>query len=149
MYLWAIYIFPRSVHLFSCSRLGRPTVGIYESLKETLMQELELRLRCFISGNICFEFSVQCLCSVLFAGANPSPVHLFLEVWHNLKKEFKESPLLLFCCTFVCIRTQVCCWLHCMVICQFATVFCFLTSDVHNVFSVLYSGKELFYWFYS
>ncbi len=42
--------------------------------------------------------------SVLFAGPNPSPVHLFLEVWSNLKKEFKESPLLLFLYTFVCIR---------------------------------------------
>jgi hypothetical protein len=25
MYLWAIYILPRSVHLFSCSKIGRPT----------------------------------------------------------------------------------------------------------------------------
>jgi hypothetical protein len=64
MFLWAIYIFPRSVHLFSCSRKGRPTVGIHKSLTETWRYELGLRMRSFISGNICFEFSVYRLCSV-------------------------------------------------------------------------------------
>jgi hypothetical protein len=29
MRLWVIYIFPRSVHIFFCSRIGRPTGGIY------------------------------------------------------------------------------------------------------------------------
>ncbi len=29
MCLWAIYILPRSAHLFSCSRIGRPIRGIY------------------------------------------------------------------------------------------------------------------------
>ncbi len=29
MYLWAIYIFPGSVCLFGCSKIGRPTLGIY------------------------------------------------------------------------------------------------------------------------
>jgi hypothetical protein len=33
MCLWAIYLFPRSAHLFSCSRIGRPVRGIYKSLK--------------------------------------------------------------------------------------------------------------------
>jgi hypothetical protein len=28
MCLWAIYVFPRSAHLFSCSRIGRPIRGI-------------------------------------------------------------------------------------------------------------------------
>ncbi len=42
MCLWAIYIFPRSAHLFSCSRIGRLTRGIHKSLTETWMQELGL-----------------------------------------------------------------------------------------------------------
>jgi hypothetical protein len=32
MCLRAIYILPRSVHLFSCSKIGRPIMGIYKSL---------------------------------------------------------------------------------------------------------------------
>ncbi len=62
--LWAIYIFSGSVHLFSCSRIGRPIVGIYKSLKDAWMWKLGLRPHNSFSGNACFEFSVLCLCSV-------------------------------------------------------------------------------------
>ncbi len=41
-----------------------PIVGIYKSLTDTRMGELGTRPHSFISGNICFEFSVQCICSV-------------------------------------------------------------------------------------
>ncbi len=51
MYLWAIYMLPRSVHLFYCSKIGGPIVGINKSLTDTWMQELGARPRSFLSGN--------------------------------------------------------------------------------------------------
>ncbi len=56
-----LYTFPGSVHIFPCCRLGRSTVGI--SLTDTWMWKLGLRPHNSFSGNICFEFSVLCLCS--------------------------------------------------------------------------------------
>ncbi len=44
-------VFPRSVHLFCCSKISRIGLGT--------------RSRIFISGNICFELSVKCLCSAV------------------------------------------------------------------------------------
>ncbi len=66
MCLWAIYIFPGSVNISSCSRIGRPSIGICISFTDTWMWKLGLRLRNSFSGNICFQFSVLCLCSVLY-----------------------------------------------------------------------------------
>ncbi len=63
MCLWAIYIFPGSIHIFSCSRIGRSIVGIYKSLTDTWMWKLGLGARNSFSGNICFKFSVLVLCS--------------------------------------------------------------------------------------
>ncbi len=34
MCLWAIYIFPGSVHIFPCSRIDRPILEIYKSLTD-------------------------------------------------------------------------------------------------------------------
>ncbi len=42
------------------SKIGGQIVGIYKSLTDTWTQTLGTRPHSFISGNICFEFSVQC-----------------------------------------------------------------------------------------
>ncbi len=64
MCLWAIYTYiPRIGPHISSSRKGRPIVGIYNSLIDTWMWKLGLRLQYSFSGNICFKFSAFCLCS--------------------------------------------------------------------------------------
>jgi hypothetical protein len=64
-----IYIFPRLVHIYTCSRIGRPILGIYKSLTDTWIWKWGLRLRYSCSGNIGLEFLVLCLCIV----ARPPP----------------------------------------------------------------------------
>ncbi len=64
MCLWAFYIFPGSVHLFTCCRVGKSIVGIYESLTDTWMWKLGLWPSNSFSGNSCFEFSLLFLCSL-------------------------------------------------------------------------------------
>jgi hypothetical protein len=62
MFLCAIYIFPRSVCLFCCRKIGVPIVGIYKSLTETWMWILGLRpCSSSCSGNTKIEISLQCL----------------------------------------------------------------------------------------
>jgi hypothetical protein len=73
MCLWAYYIFPGSVHILSCSRIGRALLGIYKSLTDIWMWKLGLWRRNSFSGNICFKFSVLCFCS---AGCRP---HVLLQ----------------------------------------------------------------------
>ncbi len=58
MFLWAIYIFPGSIHLFCCSNIGRPILGIYKLLTDRWIGNKPAQIHFW---NICFEFSVQCL----------------------------------------------------------------------------------------
>ncbi len=51
MYLWPIYIFPASVCLFGCSKIGRCILEIYKSLTDTWMWKLGDRNLYFCFGN--------------------------------------------------------------------------------------------------
>ncbi len=66
LYLWAIYIFPRSAHLFSCSTIHRQTDR--ENI-QIAHRNINVGTRTsaaqFHFGNVCFEFSVYWLCSAL------------------------------------------------------------------------------------
>ncbi len=59
-----LYI-PRIGPHISCSRIGRSIVGNYKSLTDTRMWKLGLWPRNSFPWNICFEFSVLVLCSVV------------------------------------------------------------------------------------
>ncbi len=63
--LWAIYVFPGSVHIFpTAEKADTSWEYMYNSLTDTWMWKLGLTPRYSFSGNICFEISVFCLCSV-------------------------------------------------------------------------------------
>ncbi len=56
---------PRIGPHISCSRIARLIMGIYKSLTDTWMWKFGLLPCNSFSGNICFEFSVFVLCSVV------------------------------------------------------------------------------------
>ncbi len=84
---------PRSGLHISSSRTGRPIVGIYKSLPDAWMWKLGLRPRYSYSGNICFEISVICLCSV--AGTVVSECAMIGENYNQ-----QTVPLILLAATF-------------------------------------------------
>ncbi len=63
-----IYCISRIGSNIFCSRTDRSIVGIYKALSDTWMWKLGLRPHNFFSGNIYFEFSVLCICSVSWNG---------------------------------------------------------------------------------
>ncbi len=83
MCLWAIYVFPGLVRIFSCSRKGKSTLGIYKSLTDNWKWKLGLKPRNFFSGNICLEFLVLCLCSAV-SGSGSKTQRLFDLKWKKL-----------------------------------------------------------------
>jgi hypothetical protein len=66
---------PISSHI-SYSRIGRQILGIYKSLTGTWMWKLGLEPHNSFSRNICFKFSISCLCGVC--------THTWMTFWHSL-----------------------------------------------------------------
>ncbi len=95
MCLWAIYILPGSVHIFSYSKIGRPILGIYKSLRH-MNVETELRPHNAFSGNICYEFSVLYLCSVAY---------LALRHFYGKPCLFELESML---AVFICVNLRGC-----------------------------------------
>ncbi len=60
LWLWANYIFPRSVCLFTCRKKCGTILGIYKSLRDTWRWKLGLRPHNALSGNTEMGFSLQC-----------------------------------------------------------------------------------------
>ncbi len=63
MCLWAIYKFPGSVHLFSCSRTGRQIVGYINRSQTHECGHWDWGLAIPLLGIHKLGFSLQCLCS--------------------------------------------------------------------------------------
>ncbi len=75
-YLWAIYIFPWSVCLFCCRKIGGPIVGIYKSLTDTWIWKLGTRPHSFISGNISIGSCLQCSTEYTPVSTSPHTLQL-------------------------------------------------------------------------
>ncbi len=57
MCLWAIYIFPGWVHIFSWSRIGRPIVEIYKSFTDPWIWKLRSEVAQFLFWEYLFRIS--------------------------------------------------------------------------------------------
>ncbi len=110
MYLWAIYIFPGSVCLFGCIKIGWPMLGIYKLLTDTWMWKLGDRTfiyNCvleitrphrFISGNT--WIGTRPLYWILTGPsfAVQDPLHYFsVAKWRNFAHNPFAERTILFC----------------------------------------------------
>ncbi len=89
MCLWAIYIFPGSVHIFPAEKAD-PSWE-YFSLTDTWMWKLGLRAWYSFTGNICFKFSAFCLCSEDRADMSGKTYHVRVT---NLDECLSRQPSL-------------------------------------------------------
>ncbi len=79
VYLWAIYIFPRSVSQFGCSKIGGLILGIYKSLKDVWIWNLGTRPRSLISENTYSNSNLLCsVCRVQYCKPMYVPCKLFV-----------------------------------------------------------------------
>jgi hypothetical protein len=81
MCLWAIYILPRWVCLFSCRKICGPILGINRSLTDTWLWKLLLGPRNSFSGNTLMEFALQCVIFIIPHQPDPSPALWLVGVW--------------------------------------------------------------------
>ncbi len=85
--MWTIYIFPGSVHLFCCSQIGRPILGIYKDRSQIYeCRNWDWGLAVFFLKNIFYQFSVQYLNSA-------DRILWKLPVKIEGKKGFRKSQL--------------------------------------------------------
>jgi hypothetical protein len=73
------FYIPRIGPHISCSRIGRSIVRIYKSLTDTWMWKLGLFPRKSISGNNCFQFSLQCGSRTFFFQTMPDLISFSLS----------------------------------------------------------------------
>jgi len=78
--LWTIYMLPELFHIFSCSRIGRLIVWIYIKIaRRHINVDIGTEATQLFSGNICFEYSVLCLCSAVCLSVHMSATLFWSE----------------------------------------------------------------------
>ncbi len=82
MFLWAIYIFPRSVCLFCCSKIGGPIVGTYKSLTEIWLWKLGL----LVAQCLFWEYINRIFFAVYIILHKRGEVSYLLSVRHKYKR---------------------------------------------------------------